>query len=49
MILNQQELTESLARRFELTYLGHWSFTEMESAFGFTAEQYVWSGLLGWY
>ncbi|WP_255562606.1 hypothetical protein [Pedobacter sp. D749] len=44
MILNQQKLTESLAGRFELTYLGHWSFAEMESAFGFTAKQYVWFG-----
>jgi predicted AAA+ superfamily ATPase len=43
-LLIQQGLTESLAGRFELTYLGHWSFTEMESAFGFTAEQYVWFG-----
>jgi predicted AAA+ superfamily ATPase len=43
-LLIQQGLTESLAGRFELTYLGHWSFTEMESAFGFTADQYVWFG-----
>jgi len=43
-LLIQQGLTESLAGRFELTYLGHWSFTEMESAFGFTAEQYAWFG-----
>ncbi len=43
-LLIQQGLTESLAGRFELTYLGHWSFTEMESAFGFTAEEYVWFG-----
>ncbi|SDC05256.1 ATP-binding protein [Pedobacter soli] len=43
-LLIQQGLTESLAGRFELTYLGHWSFIEMESAFGFTAEEYVWFG-----
>jgi len=43
-LLIQQGLTESLAGRFELTYLGHWSFAEMESAFGFTAEEYVWFG-----
>jgi len=43
-LLIQQGLTESLAGRFELTYLGHWSFAEMEKAFGFTAEQYVWFG-----
>ncbi|MEE1943996.1 ATP-binding protein [Pedobacter sp. KR3-3] len=43
-LLIQQGLTESLAGRFELTYLGHWSFAEMEKAFGFTAEQYAWFG-----
>lgn len=43
-LLIQQGLTESLAGRFELTYLGHWSFSEMENAFGFTAEEYVWFG-----
>lgn len=43
-LLLQQGLTESLAGRFESTYIAHWSFTEMEEAFGFTAEQYVWFG-----
>ena len=43
-LLLQQGLTESLAGRFETTYLGHWSFAEMEAAFGFTPEQYVWFG-----
>lgn len=43
-LLFQQGLTESLAGHFETTYLGHWSFTEMEQAFGVTAEQYVWFG-----
>lgn len=43
-LLIQQGLTESLAGRFEITYLGHWSFTEMEKAFGFSAEQYAWFG-----
>jgi len=43
-LLLQQGLTESLAGRFETTYLGHWSFAEMEDAFGVTAEQYVWFG-----
>lgn len=43
-LLLQQGLTESLAGRFETTYLGHWSFTEMEQAFGVAAEQYVWFG-----
>lgn len=43
-LLLQQGLTESLAGRFETTYLGHWSFSEMQEAFGFTPEQYVWFG-----
>jgi uncharacterized protein len=43
-LLLQQGLTESLAGRFETSYLGHWSFAEMEQAFGATAEQYVWFG-----
>jgi len=43
-LLLQQGLTESLAGRFETTYLGHWSFTEMQEAFAFTPEQYVWFG-----
>jgi predicted AAA+ superfamily ATPase len=43
-LLLQQGLTESLAGRFESTYIGHWSFTEMKEAFGFTANQYAWFG-----
>lgn len=43
-LLLQQGLTESLAGRFELTYLGHWSFPEMQEAFGFEAEQFAWFG-----
>lgn len=43
-ILLQQGLTESLAGRFETTYLGHWSFNEMKQAFNFTAADYVWWG-----
>ncbi|MBL7825842.1 MAG: ATP-binding protein [Saprospiraceae bacterium] len=43
-LLLQQGLTESLAGRFELSYVGHWTFTEMETAFGFSAEQYAWFG-----
>ena len=43
-LLLQQGLTESLAGRFETIYLGHWSFTEMRDAFGFTPEQFVWFG-----
>jgi predicted AAA+ superfamily ATPase len=43
-LLLQKGLTESLAGRFETTYIGHWSFEEMHKAFGFTADQYVWFG-----
>ncbi len=43
-LLLQQGLTESLAGRFETTYLGHWSFPEMHGAFGITPDQYVWFG-----
>jgi len=43
-LLLQQGLTESLAGRFELTYIGHWSLAEMQSAFGFSAEQFAWFG-----
>jgi hypothetical protein len=37
-------LSESLMGRFELSYAGHWGFTEMQKAFGFSAEQYQWFG-----
>ncbi|CAN5755614.1 ATP-binding protein [soil metagenome] len=43
-LLLQQGLTESLAGRFEVTYMGHWSFSEMQAAFGWEADQYVWFG-----
>jgi predicted AAA+ superfamily ATPase len=43
-LLLQQGLTESLAGRFESTYLGHWTFDEMHNAFGFSTEQFVWFG-----
>jgi predicted AAA+ superfamily ATPase len=43
-LLLQQGLTESLAGRFESTYLGHWSFSEMQQAFGWNSNQYVWFG-----
>ena len=43
-LLLQQGLTESLTGRFETTYMGHWSFTEMRQAFGWNADQYVWFG-----
>jgi len=43
-LLIQQGLTESLAGRFERTYLGHWSYPEMQEAFGVTLEQFIWFG-----
>ena len=43
-LLLQQGLTESLAGRFESTYMGHWSFDEMQQAFGWDVNQYVWFG-----
>lgn len=43
-LLMQQGLSESLAGRFENTYLGHWSFNEMRDAFGWSVEEFVWFG-----
>ena len=43
-LLLEKGLSESLAGRFELIKLPHWSFTEMKEAFGFNAEEYVWFG-----
>lgn len=43
-LLIQKGLTESLAGRFELIRLGHWSFKEMNKAFGWNLKQYIWFG-----
>jgi predicted AAA+ superfamily ATPase len=43
-LLVQRGLTESLAGRFEMLPVGHWSFTEMHDAFGFTLDRYVFFG-----
>jgi uncharacterized protein len=43
-LLLQQGLTESLAGRFETTYMGHWSFREMQQAFDWNSNQYAWFG-----
>ena len=43
-LLVQKGLSEALTGRFELNYLGHWSYPEMRDAFGFSPEQYVWFG-----
>ncbi|HEX9823901.1 MAG TPA: ATP-binding protein [Actinomycetota bacterium] len=43
-LLVQRGLTESLAGRFELIRVPHWSFEEMRDAFGFGIEQFVFFG-----
>jgi len=43
-LLLKKGLTESLAGRFELIRLGHWSFREMQEAFGVTLDQYIYFG-----
>ena len=43
-LLLQRGLTESLARRFEVLHLPHWSFPEMGAAFGWTLEPYLFYG-----
>ena len=43
-LLLQKGLTESLAGRFEVLRLGHWSFAEMKKAFGFGIDEYIYYG-----
>ena len=43
-LLMQQGLTESLAGRFELIRVSHWSFTEMVDAFDFHLAGYIYFG-----
>ncbi|HEV3214384.1 MAG TPA: ATP-binding protein [Vicinamibacterales bacterium] len=43
-LLMQQGLTESLAGRFEILHVPHWSYAEMQTAFGFSLEQYLYFG-----
>ncbi|MBI4513928.1 MAG: ATP-binding protein [Gemmatimonadetes bacterium] len=43
-LLVQQGLTESLAGRFEILRLPHWSFAEMRAAFDFSVDQYLYFG-----
>jgi predicted AAA+ superfamily ATPase len=42
--LLQRGTTESLAGRFEQTYMSHWTFSELKEAFDSTPEQYVYFG-----
>ncbi len=43
-LLIQDGLNESLAGRFELIHIPHWTFSEMHEAFGFTLQQYIFFG-----
>lgn len=43
-MLIEKGLTESLAGRFELIRIPHWSYTEMKDCFGWTFSQYVYFG-----
>lgn len=43
-LLMQRGLTESLAGRFEVIHLPHWSYPEMRTAFGFSPDDYLYFG-----
>lgn len=43
-LLISRGLTESMAGRFEMTRLGHWTYAEMRDAFGVTLDQYIFYG-----
>jgi predicted AAA+ superfamily ATPase len=43
-LLIQKGLTESLAGRFEIIAVPHWSYTEMREAFGWNLQQYIFYG-----
>jgi len=43
-LLMQRGLTESLAGRFEIIPVPHWSYAEMKEAFGWSLEQFVYYG-----
>lgn len=43
-LLIQRGLNESLAGRFEVLPVGHWSFAEMRAAFGFGLDEYLFFG-----
>jgi uncharacterized protein len=43
-LLIARGLTESLAGRFEMIHLRHWSFAEMEAAFGWNLDTYIFHG-----
>jgi predicted AAA+ superfamily ATPase len=43
-LLVERGLTESLAGRFELIHVTHWSFPEMREAFGWDLDRYLYFG-----
>lgn len=43
-LLRKKGLTESLAGRFEMLPMGHWSYQEMHEAFGWNINQYIYFG-----
>ena len=43
-LLVQKGLTESLAGRFEMNHITHWSYAEMQAAFGFEMDEYIYYG-----
>lgn len=43
-LMLQSGLKESLAGRFELIRMGHWSFKEMSDAFGLSLDEYIYFG-----
>jgi predicted AAA+ superfamily ATPase len=43
-LLLQHGLSESLAGRFEALHLSHWSLSEMQEAFGWSLDQYLFFG-----
>lgn len=43
-LLVRQGLTESLAGRFEIIRVGHWTFAEMRDAFGWDLDRYLFFG-----
>lgn len=43
-LLVQRGMSDSLAGRFEILHLPHWSFAEMRDAFGFSLDQFLYFG-----
>lgn len=43
-LLMQKGLSESLAGRYEVISVSHWGFTEMQMAFDFSLEEYIYFG-----